>query len=93
MRARILSAAMFLGFVSAFAAPALAQMNIAVPTEKIKTQEDVDQASKRDQDYKATLQKLPDQKVSNDPWGNVRSNAPAPVDPKTKKKKTTAQQP
>jgi hypothetical protein len=89
MRARILSAAMFL----AFTAPAFAQVNLAMPTEKMKTQDDVDKAKKRDDDYKASLQKMPDQKASNDPWGNVRATAPAPAEPKAKKKKkTTAQQ-
>lgn len=88
MRARILSAAIFL----AFTAPAFAQVNLAMPTEKMKTQDEIDQANKRDQDYKATLKQLPDQKVNNDPWGNVRSTAPAPAEPKAKKKKTTAQQ-
>ena len=88
MRARILSGAIFL----AFTAPAFAQVNIAMPTEKYKTQDDVDRDKKRDQDYKASLQKMPDQKASDDPWGNVRSTAPAAAEPKPKKKKTTAQQ-
>ena len=88
MRARILSAAMFL----AFTAPAFAQVNLALPTEKVKTQDQVDRDAKRDQEYKASLQKMPDQKVSNDPWGNVRSTAPPAAEPKPKKKKTTAQQ-
>ena len=88
MRARILSAAIFL----AFTAPAFAQVNIAMPTDKIKTQDEVDRDAKRDQDYKASMQKVPDQKANNDPWGNIRSAAPAAVEPKPKKKKTTAQQ-
>ena len=88
MRARILSAAMFL----AFTAPAFAQVNLALPSEKYKTQDEVDRDAKRDQDYKASMQKVPDQKANNDPWGNIRSTAPAPAEPKPKKKKTTAQQ-
>jgi hypothetical protein len=77
----------------AFTAPAFAQVNLALPTEKYKTQDEIDQANKRDQDYKASMQKVPDQKANNDPWGSVRSTAPAPAEPKAKKKKTTAQQP
>ncbi|HLH92413.1 MAG TPA: hypothetical protein VKX28_28625 [Xanthobacteraceae bacterium] len=76
----------------AFTAPAFAQVNLALPTEKMKTQDQVDRDNRRDQDYKATLQKLPDQKASDDPWGNVRSTAPAAAEPKARKKKTTAQQ-
>jgi hypothetical protein len=88
MRAKILSAAIFL----AFTAPAFAQVNIAMPTEKIKTQDEVDRDAKRDQEYKASMQKVPDQKANNDPWGNIRNTAPSAAEPKPKKKKTTAQQ-
>ncbi len=87
LRARFLCAVMIL----AVAAPAYAQVNILVPNIKYKTQEEVDQAARRDQDYKATIQKLPDQKASNDPWGNIRSSTPAPAEHKTKKKKASAQ--
>ncbi len=87
MRARFLSAVIILGM----AAPAYAQVNIMAPNIKYKTQDEVDQATKRDQDYKATMQKLPDQKASNDPWGNIRSTTPAPAEPKAKKKKASTQ--
>ena len=88
MRAGILSAAIFL----AFTAPAFAQVNLALPSEKMKTQDEIDKANKRDEDYKASMQKLPDQKANNDPWGYIRSAAPAAAEPKPKTKKTTAQQ-
>jgi hypothetical protein len=89
MRTRLLSAAMIL----AFAAPAYAQMNIMAPNIKYQTQEDVDQAIKQEKDYKSTMQKLPDQKASNDPWGNVRSTGTAHTEPpKTKKKKASTTQ-
>jgi len=90
MRTRFLSAPILL----ALTASASAQMNLAAPNMKYKTQEEVDQAIQRDKDYKATMQKLPDQKASNDPWGNIRSSAPAPTEPKQKpkpKKKASAQ--
>jgi hypothetical protein len=37
---------------------------------------DSDEQARRkaiDDNYKATMEKLPDQKKSNDPWGNIRS--------------------
>jgi hypothetical protein len=85
MRAKILSAAIVL----TLAAPAYAQMNIIAPNQKYTTQDEVDRAAKRDQDYKAT----PDQKTSNDPWGTVRGTGAAQTEtkPKPKKKQTTAQ--
>ena len=88
MRTKILSAAIIL----AFAAPAYAQMNIMAPNVKYHTQDEVDQAAKQEKDYKSTMQKLPDQKASNDPWGNVRSNGTGQAEPKAKKKKASTQQ-
>jgi hypothetical protein len=85
MRARFLSAAILL----ALTAPVCAQMNIAAPNVKYTTQEEVDQAIKQEKDYKAIMQKLPDQKASNDPWGTVRSGAPAPTESKQKPKPKT----
>lgn len=85
MRTKLLSAAIIL----AFAAPAYAQMNILAPNLKYTTQDEVDKATKQEQDYKSTMHKLPDQKTSNDPWGNVRSTGTAQADPKTKKKKVS----
>jgi hypothetical protein len=80
--------------VLALAAPAYAQVNILAPNLKYTTQEEVDQAAKRDHDYKSTMQKLPNQKASNDPWGNVRSTGTgtAQTEPKTKKKKASTTQ-
>jgi hypothetical protein len=88
MRTGLLSAAVIL----AFAAPAYAQMNIMAPNVKYTTQDEVDQAIKQEQDYKSTMKKMPDQKTTTDPWGNVRSNGTAQADPKTKKKKTSTAQ-
>ena len=86
MRTRLLSAALIL----AFAAPAYAQMNIIAPNLKVRTQDEVDRAVQQEQDYKKTMQKLPDQKATSDPWGNVRSTGTAQTEPKPKKKKTTS---
>ena len=88
MRTKLLSAAIIL----AFAAPAYAQMNIMAPNLKYTTQDEVDQAIKQEKDYKSTMQKLPDQKASNDPWGNVRSTGTAQTEHKTKKKKASTTQ-
>jgi hypothetical protein len=58
-----------------------------------KTQEEKDADEVRDKAYKESLRKIPDAKVSADPWGNVRTDPPkaaanaapkAPAKPKTK---------
>ena len=55
-----------------------------------KTQEQLDQEAAQQKAYKDSLRKIPDAKVSSDPWGNVRSAAtpktpaPAPAKPRTK---------
>lgn len=41
-----------------------------------KTPEEREQEAERDRKYKDSLKKIPDAKVSNDPWGSVRSDAP-----------------
>jgi hypothetical protein len=51
-----------------------------------KTQEEKDAEEARDKAYKETLKKIPDAKVSSDPWGGVRSTDA----PKTPPAKTTA---
>ena len=52
------------------------------------TQDEVDRQRALDNAYKAATNKIPEQK-SNDPWGNVRTSAPAPA---AKKKITTQPQ-
>jgi hypothetical protein len=63
-------------------APAYAQlpaMNL-IPDKPTKTQEEKDADDARDKAYKESLRKIPDAKVSSDPWGTVRSTpAPAPA--------------
>ena len=53
-----------------------------------KTPEEREQDAIREKAYKDSLRKIPDAKVSSDPWGNVRSEAPkaaaTPAKPKTK---------
>jgi hypothetical protein len=65
--------------------PAYAQapsMNL-IPEIASKTQEQKDAEAERDKAYKESLKKIPDAKVSADPWGAVRSpDAPKASTPK-----------
>jgi hypothetical protein len=68
------------------AAPAYAQqmpkMNL-MPELESKTPEQKAADEERDKAYRESLKKIPDPKVSSDPWGTVRSTdapkAPAPA--------------
>lgn len=72
------------------AGPAAAQMQTPninlMPELKSKTPEQKEQEAIQDKAYRESLRKIPDAKVSNDPWGGVRSTeAPkAPAKAKTK---------
>jgi hypothetical protein len=61
-----------------------------------KTPEEREQEAERDRKYKDSLHKIPDAKVSNDPWGSVRSEGPKTATTKTpaaaKKTKTGSTQ-
>jgi hypothetical protein len=65
--------------------PAYAQapsMNL-LPEMTSKTQEQKDAEAERDKAYRESLRKIPDAKVSADPWGAVRSpDAPNASTPK-----------
>ena len=72
-------------------APAYAQTpNINLMPELMsKTPEEKEAEAAKDKAYKDSLKKIPDAKVSSDPWGTVRSTdapkaAAAPAKPKTK---------
>lgn len=41
-----------------------------------KSPEEIERDQARDKAYKESLKKIPDAKGANDPWGNVRSDAP-----------------
>lgn len=66
--------------------PAYAQMpNInLMPELASKTPEQKEADEVRDKAYRESLKKIPDAKVSADPWGNVRTDTPKAVKPKTK---------
>jgi len=71
--------------------PAYAQMppvNL-IPETQSKTPEEKEAEAERDKKYRDSLRKIPDAKVSNDPWGTVRTTpdtakAPVPAKPRTK---------
>jgi hypothetical protein len=70
--------------------PAYAQMSTPnvnlIPELQSKTPEEKAAEEERDKAYRESLKKIPDAKVSNDPWGTVRStDAPkTAAKPKTK---------
>ena len=76
-------------FLDALTGPARAQqlpnINLLADTPS-KTPEEKEAEEARDKAYKETLKKIPDAKVSSDPWGGVRS----PDAPKTPAAKATA---
>jgi hypothetical protein len=73
------SAMRILGIAAVIAlltAPAYAQTlpNInLIPELQSKSPEEKEAEAVRDKAYKESLKKIPDAKVSSDPWGNVRS--------------------
>lgn len=80
-----------LAVIALLTGPAYAQqmpdINL-IPQLKSKTPEEKEQEAQQQKAYKDSLKKIPDAKVSNDPWGNVRSaetpKTSAPAKPKTK---------
>ena len=85
---RIFRAAMLAACVAAVAAPASAQApNInLMPDFQSKTPEQKEAEAIKEKAYRESLKKIPDAKVSNDPWGSVRAEPakPAAAKPKTK---------
>jgi hypothetical protein len=73
------------------AGPAYAQMQTPninlIPELASKTPEEKEREAEQLKAYKESLKKIPDAKVSSDPWGNVRS-ADAPKTSATAKPKT-----
>jgi hypothetical protein len=50
-----------------------------MPELKSKTPEEIERDKANEKAYKESLRKIPDAKVSSDPWGNVRGvDAPKP---------------
>ena len=73
----------------ALAAPARAQMGGDAPHINMladtpsKTADEIEADKAKEKAYKESLRKIPDAKVSNDPWGGVRSEAPKAATAKT----------
>jgi hypothetical protein len=71
---RVLHAA---ALIALLAGPAYAQMeapHINLLTDApSKTEEQIEQEQTKDKAYKESLKKIPDAKVSSDPWGGVRN--------------------
>jgi hypothetical protein len=86
---KVLRAAAVLALLTA---PAHAQMpNInLIPDAVSKTPEEKAADAVRDKAYKESLRKIPDAKVSSDPWGNVRSDTPKASSAKPRTKTGTA---
>ena len=86
---RILGAVAVIGLLTG---PAYAQMqtpNINLLSDQpSKTPEELEKEAAQQKAYKDSLKKIPDAKVSSDPWGNVRSvetpKPSAPAKPRTK---------
>jgi len=61
-----------------------------------KTPDQIEAEQERDRKYRDSLRKIPDAKVSNDPWGGVRSDGPKTATtkavPAAKKTKTGSTQ-
>jgi hypothetical protein len=79
MRRRDFKSAVVVAAIMLLASPALAQIpKLNLLADKPgKTQEEKDAESAQDKAYKDSLKKIPDQKAPSDPWGGVRSDAPA----------------
>jgi hypothetical protein len=85
---RIFRAVVLVAFLAGLSAPAFAQipsMNL-MPEVKTKTPEEKEADAIRENAYRESLRKIPDAKVSSDPWGSVRAEPvkPASAKPKTK---------
>jgi hypothetical protein len=79
--------------------PAAAQtpgMAISLNGENAKSPEEIEKQKQIESDYKATIRKIPDAKLSTDPWGTMRSadtgaqSRPAQPKPKAPKKTSNA---
>jgi hypothetical protein len=68
--------------MAGWTAPARAQMGGDGPHINLlsaapsKSPDEIEADKAKEKAYKESLRKIPEAKVSNDPWGNVRSDAP-----------------
>jgi hypothetical protein len=85
---KIFRAAALVASLAGLSGPAWAQapsMNL-MPEVVTKSPEEKEADAIREKAYRESLRKIPDAKVSNDPWGTVRAVEPktGPAKPKTK---------
>jgi hypothetical protein len=73
-------------FALLVAQPAAAQVNLMGTMDKPVTSEDIEKKKAREQAYRESLKKIPEQKAANDPWGDVRS-AETPAKGKAQQKR------
>jgi hypothetical protein len=61
-----------------FAGPAVAQDSFGIPlNQKMpQTREEIERQNASDRAYDAAMKKIPDKKLSVDPWGNIRPSTP-----------------
>lgn len=86
---KIFRGAALVALLAGLSGPAYAQTpNInLMPEFATKTPEEKEADAIKEKAYRESLKKIPDAKVSTDPWGNVRAAEPAktaPAKPKTK---------
>jgi hypothetical protein len=70
---RILAAAAVVALLTVPAYAQMPKMNLLQDNSGPKTPEQKAAEEARDKAYQDSLKKIPDAKVSTDPWGNVRS--------------------
>jgi hypothetical protein len=69
-------------------AQALPDINI-IPEARGKTPDEIEQDRINEKAYKESLRKIPDAKVSSDPWGNVRGGDAPKAEKSTQTKPRT----
>ena len=75
MLRNLIQAAAILALVTGPAAAQGVALSPFKEQEKKLTPDELKAQQQREKDYKAAMDKIPDKKVVNDPWGNIR---PAP---------------
>jgi hypothetical protein len=82
---RVFSAAFAIALLTGPAYAQAPSINL-IPETISRTPEQKEADEARDQAYRESLKKIPDAKVSADPWGNVRTDTPkaATAKPRTK---------
>ena len=86
MLRKLIKAAAILALVTGPAAAQGVALSPFKREERKLTPDELKAQQQRDKDYKAAMDKIPEKKVTVDPWGNIRP-APAPAPQATAKNK------